>query len=85
MRKRDSIVNQISFSKDDKFIASAGIDEVQKRYNIDICRVDNGEMVYTHTSKGVKKTVAWHPKHNVLAYGGEENKQGVISLLPFDK
>ena len=85
MKKRDSIINQISFSHDDQYIAAACCDEVQKKYNIDIFDVDTGDMLYSASTKGIKRSVAWHPKSNVLAYGGEENKQGVISLLPFNK
>ena len=85
MKKKDSIINQISFSYDDKYIAAAWWDEVQKKYNVDIFDVDSGEMLYSASTKGIIRSVAWHPKTNILAYGEEENKQGIISLLPFNK
>mmetsp|Transcript_7762 Transcript_7762/g.8781 ORF Transcript_7762/g.8781 Transcript_7762/m.8781 type:complete len:88 (+) Transcript_7762:34-297(+) len=86
MTKSDSIINQISFSQDDRFIAGACFDEIQKKYHIDIFDVETGELLLMNTTElNSIRSVSWHPKTNILAYGGEKNKQGIISLLPFNK
>lgn len=84
MKKKDSIINQISFSHDDRYVGAACSDEVKKEYNIDIYDTETAERLYTLATKGVKRTVAWHPKANILVYGGEEKKQGNISIIAFN-
>lgn len=66
----------MSFSHDDKFIAASCRDEVRKESNIDIYNTHTGEREYSQATVLKKFTVAWHPKNNLLAFGGEGEKEG---------
>ena len=81
--KGDSVVNQLSFSHDGAYIAAACEDELQEKQCIDIYEVESGNMLYSYANKELRQTVAWHPSKHILAYAGEDNKEGLVSLLVF--
>jgi len=63
-------VRTVSFSHDGKLLASASEDLV-----IDIADVASGEKVAEVPVVAATFTVAWHPKHYLLAYACDDKQE----------
>uniref|UniRef100_A0A061S7R3 THO complex subunit 3 n=1 Tax=Tetraselmis sp. GSL018 TaxID=582737 RepID=A0A061S7R3_9CHLO len=75
--RMDTPVRAIDFSHDSKHLAFASEDVF-----IDIVDVNTGELVHQITCNSSSDSIAWNPKHKMLAFAGDE-RDGRQGSLPF--
>ncbi len=85
----------LNVSHDGQFIATICEDDIEKKHLVEI--YDSGysknpdsdknfgvlsnPTVFTYASSSSKICLQWHPKHNVLAFGGDERGEGMVHLV----
>lgn len=69
--RMDQPVRTLSFSHDSRYLAYAGEDPL-----VEVVDIQGGGLVYQYTCKLINDSVAWNPVHPVLAFAGDETKEG---------
>ena len=64
-------VRTLSFSHDSQYIASGSEDQ-----KIDIADVGTSACVHEIECRAAMNTVAWHPRRHILAFAGDDKKDG---------
>ena len=70
IRKVESQVNQMRFSKCGNYLATAS-----DQKNVSIYDTNDGELIQIFNTTSLQYAVAWHPKKLILAYAGEEKQE----------
>jgi len=81
LARLETLIRTLSFSHDGRFLASAS-----EELKIDIADVETGAHVHTIETRAEMNSIAWNPKHLLLAYAGDEREgkyTGAINVFGF--